>query len=258
MEKFRVALSADFRKPDGSPAYPVFDLTPLTSDPRVELVYVQPESGVMPAAGLEGCDALILLVPRFGRSSVPKDGRLAMVARFGVGYDNVDLPTCNEAGIAAVITPDGVRRPVAVSIITFILALSGRMFVKDRLTRQGPSGWNQRSEHMGYGPGRPHAGPARHGQYRRRGLPPRQALRPALHRPRPLCRPEARGRARHRAGRHRGPVPPQRLPLRQRAPLGRHPPHRQRRAARPDEAHRLHHQHRPRARSSTRRRSTRS
>jgi phosphoglycerate dehydrogenase-like enzyme len=151
MDKFRVALSADFKKPDGSPAYPVFDLTPLTSDPRVELVYVQPENGVMPAAGLEGCDALILLVPRFDRSSVPKDGRLAMVARFGVGYDNVDIPTCNEAGIAAVITPDGVRRPVAVSIITFILALSGRMFVKDRLTRQGPAGWNQRAEHMGTG-----------------------------------------------------------------------------------------------------------
>ena len=66
MEKFRVALSADFKKPDGSPAYPVFDLTPLTSDPRVELVYVQPENGVMPAAGLEGCDALILLVPSVG------------------------------------------------------------------------------------------------------------------------------------------------------------------------------------------------
>ena len=29
MEKFRVALSADFKKPDGSPAYPVFDLTRL-------------------------------------------------------------------------------------------------------------------------------------------------------------------------------------------------------------------------------------
>jgi phosphoglycerate dehydrogenase-like enzyme len=151
MEKFRVALSADFKKPDGSPAYPVFDLTPLTSDPRVELVYVQPENGVMPAAGLEGCDALILLVPRFDRTSLPKDGKLAMVARFGVGYDNVDLPTCNEAGIAAVITPDGVRRPVAVSIITFMLALTGKLMPKDRITRQGPEGWARRNEHMGVG-----------------------------------------------------------------------------------------------------------
>lgn len=151
MDRFRVALSADFRNADGSPAYPMFDLSPLTSDPRVEVDYVQPEGGVIPAAALEGHDALILLVPRFAGGSVPKDGRLAMVARFGVGYDNVDLGVCDQAGIAAVITPDGVRRPVAVSIITFVLALSGRMFVKDRLTRQGPQGWARRSEHMGTG-----------------------------------------------------------------------------------------------------------
>ena len=151
METFRVALSADFRNADGSPAYPMFDLGPLTSDPRVEVGYVQPEGGVMPAAGLKGYDALILLVPRFARGSVPKDGRLAMVARFGVGYDNVDLQACDEAGIAAVITPDGVRRPVAVSIITFVLALAGKVFVKDRLVRQGPDGWARRSDHMGTG-----------------------------------------------------------------------------------------------------------
>jgi len=39
-DKFRVALSSDFKKPDGSPAYPMFDLTPLTSNPKVEVDYV--------------------------------------------------------------------------------------------------------------------------------------------------------------------------------------------------------------------------
>ena len=29
MSKFRVALSGDFKKPDGSPAFPDFDLAPL-------------------------------------------------------------------------------------------------------------------------------------------------------------------------------------------------------------------------------------
>ena len=53
--------------------------------------------GVMPAAGLAGCDALILLVPKFTAASVPADGRLAVVARFGVGYDSVDVPACTEA-----------------------------------------------------------------------------------------------------------------------------------------------------------------
>jgi D-3-phosphoglycerate dehydrogenase len=44
-----------------------------------------------------------------------------------------------------------VRRPVAVSIITFMLALAGKLFAKDRITRQGPKGWGQRNEHMGTG-----------------------------------------------------------------------------------------------------------
>ena len=53
--------------------------------------------------------------------------------------------------VAVVITPDGVRRPVAVAIMTLILALAGRLMVKDRLTRQGPDGWAQRGAHMGEG-----------------------------------------------------------------------------------------------------------
>jgi len=151
MDKFRVALSGDFNKPDGKPAFPDFDLSPLLDDPVVDVEFVPAIDGVMPAAGLAGFDSLILLSPRFGRESVPDDGRLAMVARFGVGYDNVDIDACTDNGIAAVITPDGVRRPVAVSIMTFILALSGKLIVKNQLTRQGADGWNQRADYMGEG-----------------------------------------------------------------------------------------------------------
>lgn len=151
MEPFRVALSGDFRKADGSPTYPSFDLTPLTSHPGIETVWVDPVDGIIPAAGLEGCHALILLMPRFARQSVPEGNTLAVVARFGVGYDNVDLAACDDNGIAAVITPDGVRRPVAVSVITYILALSQKLMVKDRICREGPDGWAKRSDHMGEG-----------------------------------------------------------------------------------------------------------
>jgi D-3-phosphoglycerate dehydrogenase len=148
---FRVALSGDFRKPDGSPAYPMFDLDPLSRDPGIEVAHVEAVDGVLRAEDLEGFDALILLAPRFDRRSIPAGGRLAVVARFGVGYDNVDVPACTEAGIALVITPDGVRRPVAVSVLTFMLALAGRLLAKDRLTRLGPEGWARRSEFMGTG-----------------------------------------------------------------------------------------------------------
>ena len=55
------------------------------------------------------------------------------------------------AGIALVITPDGVRRPMAVTVLTLVLALASKLMAKDRLTRMGPEGWAQRSAHMGLG-----------------------------------------------------------------------------------------------------------
>jgi phosphoglycerate dehydrogenase-like enzyme len=150
MSRFRVALSGDFKKPDGSPAFPDFDLTPLEQNPAVEFDYIQ-TNGVITAADLDGFDALILLIPRIEPESFPKDGRLAIIARFGVGYDTVNVQACTDQDCALVITPDGVRRPVAVSIITFMLALAGKLTQKDRITRRGPDGWGKRSEHMGMG-----------------------------------------------------------------------------------------------------------
>jgi phosphoglycerate dehydrogenase-like enzyme len=150
MSRFRVALSGDFKKPDGSPAFPDFDLSPLEQNPAVEYRFIK-ANGVIQAADLEGFDALILLIPRIEPESFPNDGRLAVIARFGVGYDTVNVQACTDHDCALVITPDGVRRPVAVSIMTFMLALTGKLFAKDRITRQGPEGWARRSDHMGVG-----------------------------------------------------------------------------------------------------------
>lgn len=148
--RYRVALSGDFRKPDGSPVYPDFDLEPLRRAPDVEFAYLQPANPVK-AEQLADFDALILLAHRFTRESIHPNGRLAVVARFGVGYDTVDVDACTEAGIALVITPDGVRRPVAVSIIALMLALTGKLLIKDKLTRQAAAGFARRGEHMGVG-----------------------------------------------------------------------------------------------------------
>ena len=112
---YRVALSGDFLKPDGTPVFPDFDLEPLRQAPGVEVAYLESMDPVR-AEQLVDFDALILLIQRFTPDSIPANGRLAVVARFGVGYDTVDVDACTKAGIAVVITPDGVRRPVAVSM----------------------------------------------------------------------------------------------------------------------------------------------
>ena len=130
----------------------MFDRTPLDDDPDIEWRYLENGDGPVDASELAGHDALILLAQRFERSSVPADGRLAMVARFGVGYDSVDVPACTDNGIALVITPDGVRRPVAVAIIALILAVTGKLLIKHQLTIEGPPGFaKQEGAHMGVG-----------------------------------------------------------------------------------------------------------
>ena len=150
MSTFRVALSGDFLKADGSKAFPQMDLGPLEAREDLELFYLEPET-VISASQLEDVDALILLSNQIKPESFHANKRLAVVARFGVGFDNVDVPACSANDCALVITPDGVRRPVAVSILTLLFALTGQLMVKDRLARLGPDGWAQKTNHNGIG-----------------------------------------------------------------------------------------------------------
>ena len=73
--------------------------------------------------------------------------RLACIARWGVGYDLIDVPACTANDVALCITPDAVRRPVAEGVIGMILALSKHLLVKDRLTREG--GWDKKTQYVG-------------------------------------------------------------------------------------------------------------
>jgi len=82
------------------------------------------------------------------RSFIGND-RILSLHRNGVGYDRVDVPALTKAGVLLCITPDAVRRPVAVAIITFILALSTRLFIKHRLTSEGR--WSEVPKYNGYG-----------------------------------------------------------------------------------------------------------
>ncbi len=150
-EIFRVGLTRDFLGSDGKT--PVFDpaaFAVLEAEESLSFEYMpEPVDEVTPAQAAR-YDAIVVLTPRItARTLAGADRRLKLVARFGVGYDNVDTEACTRAGVMLTITPDGVRRPVATIILTFILALAHKLFVKDRLTKSGR--WNERTEHMGIG-----------------------------------------------------------------------------------------------------------
>jgi D-3-phosphoglycerate dehydrogenase len=148
-ETFRVGVTRDFLKPDGTPAFGDIGLDLLDRVPGVEWEYLAEDVREVPPEVAQAYDALIVLAPRVSAATVRGAERLALVARFGVGYDSVDVPACTANGVLLTITPDGVRRPMAASVLTFLLALTHKLLIKDRLTREGR--WGEKLDHMGQG-----------------------------------------------------------------------------------------------------------
>lgn len=147
--KFRVGLTRDFLKADGSLGFGDIGLNLLDDDPQIEWEFLPENVTEMPRELADQYDALLVLALQVTAATLSGCRRLSVIARFGVGYDNVDVAACTNNDVLLTITPDGVRRPVAVSAITFLLALSHKLLIKDRLTREGR--WAEKLDHMGMG-----------------------------------------------------------------------------------------------------------
>jgi phosphoglycerate dehydrogenase-like enzyme len=146
-DKFQIGVTRDFLSPDGRPAFPDVDFSVLDADPRVDWEFLPEDVDVVPAEFAARYDGIITLRGRYTAESVGRpDRRLALIARFGVGYDRIDVDACTAAGVLVTITPDGVRRPVAQAVLTFMFALAGRLM---DITRAGD--WAAAPRYMGLG-----------------------------------------------------------------------------------------------------------
>ena len=148
--KLRVGLTRDILDSRGEPAFGRAALEILDRDSNLEWEYlpaVVAEIGPELAAQY---DALYVNIAREPTGAVERaDCRLRVVARHGVGYDSVDVAAMTRAGVLVTNTPTSMPRPVATTALTFVLALAGRLFLKDRLTRNGR--WHERMDNMGLG-----------------------------------------------------------------------------------------------------------
>jgi len=148
MSKFRVGITRDFLSADGTLGYGDIGLA-LLDQPNVEREFLLSSEMEISPAVADAYDALLVLAPRVSERTLAGCRRLGLVARFGVGYDTVDVPACTRNDVLLSITPDGVRRPVAVSALTLILALSHKLLIKDKLIRAGR--WSDKLDHLGMG-----------------------------------------------------------------------------------------------------------
>ena len=82
-------------------------------------------------------DAIICLSYYFPPSAFAGVSRTVCVARWGVGFDRVDVPACTAADVLLAITPNAVRRPVAEGIMAPIFGVTKHLRMMDQRTRDG-------------------------------------------------------------------------------------------------------------------------
>ena len=146
---FTVGITRDTLRADGTS---IFDKRALQILDAAKLSWEFIPDNVKELTAAHGAqyDALCVLNPKVPAAVVSgPDRRVKIVARMGVGYDSVDVKACTENGVVLTNTPDGVRRPVATSILALMLALSHKLATKDALTRTGR--WSETTNHMGVG-----------------------------------------------------------------------------------------------------------
>ena len=147
---FRVGITRDILNTRGEPAFGRAALAILDGAEAIDWDYLPAVVPEITADHAAQYDALYVNIPRVPAAAVARaDCRLRVVARHGVGYDSVDVGAMTRAGVLVTHTPSSMPRPVATIALTFVLALAGKLFLKDRLTREGR--WNERMDHMGMG-----------------------------------------------------------------------------------------------------------
>jgi phosphoglycerate dehydrogenase-like enzyme len=159
---FRVALTGDFLNEAGQPAYVDAGLHLLASRPYVHYRFLTrqaPRPGdrdywrrfyslAVTPKQIEGTDGLVVLRPAVKRSTFARGAAdLAVIGRFGAGYDKIDLDACTENGVALFNAPLALKHSTASSALLFMLALAKRLPEQERITRAGR--WDLQAITMG-------------------------------------------------------------------------------------------------------------
>lgn len=106
--------------------------------PQVRLAGPNLPAGVAGAGEIAEAEAAIVGVQRAWDAAVFAGApRLRVVARTGIGYDNVDVPAASAAGICALNTPDAPTESTAEFAIALMFAVARRVATADRQSKTG-------------------------------------------------------------------------------------------------------------------------
>jgi D-3-phosphoglycerate dehydrogenase len=136
---FRIGVTRDLRRPDGSLALAPFGLDALERE-GVSWHFLAEDARPLTPELLRDLDGLYHFSVPLTAASLDGVERLALVARNGVGLDFIDLEACTRHGVAVTITPSGVTRPMASAAVALVLALAHRLPQRDRALHAGSWG----------------------------------------------------------------------------------------------------------------------
>ena len=148
-DNFRIGITRSLLDKDGSLGNRDIGLDLLDANPKIDWEFMDKDPIQLDSGLIQKYDGILVGGRQVTESTLRDVEKLTLVSLFGAGYDVVDIDACTKAGVIVTTAPDGVKRPVASSFMAYILALSHKMFQKDRITREGL--WEQRQIELGVG-----------------------------------------------------------------------------------------------------------
>jgi phosphoglycerate dehydrogenase-like enzyme len=146
---FRVGVTRDLCAADGQVVRDL-SLHLLAGDPRIEWEFLPRHELELTPDTIAGFDALAVWEPGgVTEATLAGSDRLALIARFGMGLEAIDLEACTRRGVAVTTSPYAVREVMPAGAMAFLLALAVRLPEKDRIVRAGR--WDDRFELVGSG-----------------------------------------------------------------------------------------------------------
>ena len=147
---FRVGLTFDLNASDGRPAFGAEYIDGLGN--LVATSFLPANGGVVGTADLVGLHGLV----HFSGNRVTEEALevaqdLLVIARLGVGFDQIDIEACTRRGVLVSLTPVAVTRPMAHGAIALLLALAHNIPIKEQAARSGA--WERRAQLQGKGVG---------------------------------------------------------------------------------------------------------
>lgn len=115
----------------------------ISREPGYDVVMAGGDAGIVQGA-LDRVEAIGVRIQRLDSRLIEAAPRLRLIAKHGVGTDNIDLAACAARGILVLNTPDANKIAVAEHVMALMLALVKRLPTYDAALREGDWGFRDR------------------------------------------------------------------------------------------------------------------